>query len=246
MRTFENPDKTFKAGALCTMMPSEAETSLESISTKLDAERLRAWIEASRSRIGNLVSRPIHLIPPPTAAEAVIHLGFHQTPFGGCLLATIEQSVCQLDFLDHLDRKPSALEVLQCRWPGARLLEDPGTTGPILTRIFDSNLESSGQPLDLMPKGTSFQIKVWEALLRIPHGCLTTYKDLAHQIGSPNASRALGGAVGANPIAYLIPCHRVIQSNGAIGGYRWGLERKRAMLAGEAMIPRSPLQPSQP
>lgn len=216
-----------------------AGTGLESYFQGLDASLIRHWLDDSRSRIETETQqrRPIDLRCWPTSIDAVIHYGFHETPFGLCLLATFEQSVCHLTFFD-LEGRATALDDLQRHCSSVDLCCDPRITGPTLARIFPplgaAEPSDPSESLSLMPKGTSFQLQVWEALLRIPAGCVASYNDLARWVGSPNASRAVGGAVGANPISYLIPCHRVLQSNGTLGGYRWGLDRKRAMLAWES------------
>jgi AraC family transcriptional regulator, regulatory protein of adaptative response / methylated-DNA-[protein]-cysteine methyltransferase len=163
-----------------------------------------------------------------------ISAGFHDTPFGECLIAVTERGVCGLSFYD--DDRDAAFQDLQKRWPNAVIDEKPRTTAAVASRIFrwiEVRDPSSVVPLALLVRGTNFQVKVWEALLRIPVGTVATYEDVASAIGAPRAVRAVGTAVGRNPLAFLIPCHRVIRSTGALGGYRWGLERKRAMLAWE-------------
>jgi AraC family transcriptional regulator of adaptative response/methylated-DNA-[protein]-cysteine methyltransferase len=126
-----------------------------------------------------------------------------------------------------------ALEALREQWPGARLQPDADGTRAIAGRIF-SRRPDAGRPLHLWVRGTNFQVKVWEALLRIPAGALASYGDVAAALGAPQASRAVGSAVAGNPIGYLIPCHRVIRQTGAVGDYRWGSARKKAMLAWES------------
>jgi AraC family transcriptional regulator of adaptative response/methylated-DNA-[protein]-cysteine methyltransferase len=123
------------------------------------------------------------------------------------------------------------VEALRARWPGARFLHDPAATEPAAGELEARMRGQAPQPLALLLKGTPFQLKVWEALLRIPEGALATYQGLAAAAGSPGASRAAGTALGANPLAYLIPCHRVIRATGALGEYQWGAPRKRAILA---------------
>jgi len=164
-----------------------------------------------------------------------ISAGFHDTPFGECLLAVTDRGVCGLAFFDG-DRD-TARRDLQQRWPNAVIDEKPRSTAPVASRIFRA-LEVRDPvglvPLALLVRGTNFQVKVWKALLRVPPGAVATYEDIAGAIGAPQAVRAVGTAVGRNPVAFLIPCHRVIRTSGALGGYRWGLQRKRAMLAWEA------------
>jgi AraC family transcriptional regulator of adaptative response/methylated-DNA-[protein]-cysteine methyltransferase len=163
-----------------------------------------------------------------------IAYGVHETPFGDCLIAVTGRGVCALWFLAESGFE-GALERLRAQWPEARVSEDPSLTAAYAERIFGGAPARAGAPpLRLFLRGTNFQLKVWEALLRIPPGGVTTYEEIAEAIGAPGASRAVGAAVGANPVAYLIPCHRVIRKTGAFGGYRWGVARKRAMLGWEA------------
>jgi AraC family transcriptional regulator, regulatory protein of adaptative response / methylated-DNA-[protein]-cysteine methyltransferase len=161
-----------------------------------------------------------------------IDAGFHDTPFGECLLGITSRGVCGLTFHDG-DRDAAWCD-LQERWPGAAIHEAPRRTSTTARQIFDPLGTSSARPLALLVKGTNFQVQVWNALLRIPPGRFAAYEGVAASIGNPKAVRAVGTAVGRNPVAFLIPCHRVIRASGAIGGYRWGLSRKRAILAWEA------------
>lgn len=160
-----------------------------------------------------------------------IRHGFCPTPFGEALLATTPRGLCFLAFRDPDDR-PAMLADLRARWPHARLLEDPNRAETWATRLFQQ--PSCGQPLALHLRGTNFQLQVWRALLAIPEGSTTTYGQIAHSLGRPGAGRAVGGAVGCNPVSWLIPCHRVLRSDGRTGGYRWGVQRKEIMLAREA------------
>jgi AraC family transcriptional regulator, regulatory protein of adaptative response / methylated-DNA-[protein]-cysteine methyltransferase len=162
------------------------------------------------------------------AAGVEVDYAFHPTPFGECLLGLTSRGICFLSFVQN-DR-PSALANLRHTWPGALLAEAPARTSPAIDRIF-SPLSTLSIPLHLC--GTNFQIKVWEALLRLPPAGLTTYQGLAGQIGSPKASRAVGNAVAHNPVAFIIPCHRVLQKTGYFGGYRYGSTRKKAILGWE-------------
>ena len=159
-----------------------------------------------------------------------IRYGFHPSPFGECLLARTERGICALFFVLRGDRQET-LEDLRRRWPAADLAEDSEATRPLLKQIFFGNGRKSKVPLDL--RGTNFQLKVWQALLEIPPGAVIPYERLAARVGHPKASRAVGSAVGQNPIAFIIPCHRVIRKVGSIGGYHGGTDRKRAMLAWE-------------
>jgi len=164
-------------------------------------------------------------------AGLTLAYGIHPSPFGPCLIATTARGICSMHFPDsHTD----ARLLLQQDWPAATLKAGPDATANIARRIFDPLASATGAPLSLLVKGTNFQLQVWRALLRIPPGALTTYSRIARQLGQPTAARAVGNAVGANPIAWLIPCHRVIRQSGILGPYRWGAERKVALLGWEA------------
>ncbi|WP_448192115.1 methylated-DNA--[protein]-cysteine S-methyltransferase [Azospirillum sp. sgz301742] len=160
-----------------------------------------------------------------------IRWGLHDCPFGRALVATTERGVCWLSFADEPDGSDAMTE-FTAEWPAARLVEDPDATRPTAARAFDWD-GGGAEPLRLLMRGTNFQIKVWEALLRIPTGAVVSYEDVARAIGQPTALRAVGAAVGRNPVCILIPCHRVIQKSGIIHNYRYGVPRKRALLAWE-------------
>jgi AraC family transcriptional regulator, regulatory protein of adaptative response / methylated-DNA-[protein]-cysteine methyltransferase len=164
-------------------------------------------------------------------AGVEIVYGFHPTPFGLCLLALTTRGICYLAFVDS-GHSP-ALGQLRRSWPNAQLTEDSIRTVSLVERIFSPNPSNSPAPLALHLHGTNFQIKVWEALLRLPPGQVTTYQALAQQVGSAGAARAIGNAVAHNPVAYLIPCHRVLQKSGHFGDYRYGPVRKKAILGWE-------------
>jgi AraC family transcriptional regulator of adaptative response/methylated-DNA-[protein]-cysteine methyltransferase len=159
-----------------------------------------------------------------------VRWGFHDSPFGDCLLAETERGICHLSFADGGGERNLAR--LRHDWGRSRLVEDRRHTGRTAAGIFGRT--TPDKPLPLVLKGTNFQIKVWEALLRVPEGALLTYGDLAQHVCSSRATRAVASAVGANPVSYLIPCHRVLRKTGALGGYAWGTARKRAMLGWEA------------
>jgi len=144
-----------------------------------------------------------------------IYYGVHDSPFGSCLVALTERGLCALSFVGATGPQ-AALDSLYRQWPKAVLKESPGKTEWVTQRAFEPLQQADRSSIPLLLKGTNFQIKVWEALLSVPPGSLTSYQDLARAIGKPTASRAVGSAVGANPIAYLIPCHRVIRSTGAL------------------------------
>ena len=157
-----------------------------------------------------------------------IAYGFHPSPFGECLLALSGRGICFLAFVKK-DRS-TALKQLMETWPNAQLSELPSRTAPVVDRIFS---QDPAAPIPVHLRGTNFQIKVWEALMRLPPGELTTYQALAEQVRSPEAARAVGNAVARNPLAYLIPCHRVLQKTGHFGNYRYGSSRKKAILGWE-------------
>lgn len=161
-----------------------------------------------------------------------ISWGFHPTPFGQCLLAATLRGVCFLAFFDTEDQRSDVMHDLRAEWSKAMLVEDLQTTQVWIERIFQP-VRSVGQPLSVVLKGSPFQLKVWEALLHIQDGEVCTYADVATSIGQPNATRAVASAIAKNQIGYLIPCHRVIRSTGESSGYRWGFERKQAILARE-------------
>lgn len=166
-------------------------------------------------------------------AGVTIRYGIHETPFGECLIAVTERGITDLRFLDKSDDAEAIVAQLQLEWPRAEATHDVSATLSYIQPLFHPKNESA-EPLLLLLRGTNFQIKVWEALLRIPAGRLVSYDDVARSIGQPTASRAVGTAIGSNRLAYLIPCHRVLQKSGGLGGYRWGTARKQALLGYEA------------
>ena len=163
----------------------------------------------------------------------VIRYGFHPSPFGTALVMTTDRGLCGLGFADP-GGEAEALEDMAKRWPGAKLEYDQPGTASLATQVFAPGSWSADRPLRIVLIGTDFQVKVWEALLRIPLGSAKTYSDVACEIGKPSASRAVGAAVGRNPISFVVPCHRALGKSGALTGYHWGLTRKRAMLGWEA------------
>ena len=165
-------------------------------------------------------------------AGLTIQYGFHPSPFGACLIGATSRGVCHLSFLSKEDHR-GALTKLMAEWPRAHFEEAPRVIAPIAQRLFKRG-NGHAHNIDLHVRGTNFQIKVWEALLRIPPGGVVSYEDLARHIQAPRAVRAVANAVAHNPVAWLIPCHRVIRKSGALGGYRWGETRKKALLAWEA------------
>lgn len=160
-----------------------------------------------------------------------IKYGFQPTPFGESLLAMTDRGICHLSFVQSNGRQ-QALQTLSQQWSKANIVEDVAATRPYQQQIFNQN--KTKKPLHLHIKGTNFQIRVWSALMQIPAGALVSYGTLAHLAGKPQAARAVGTAVGHNPIAYLIPCHRVIRQLGEFGSYHWGATRKKAIIGWEA------------
>jgi len=217
----------------------------------LTAEHAKQLLDASHSVLDATyetgLSSPSRLHDLFIATEAVtpgefknkgaglqIFYGRHTTPFGDCLLGATERGICRLTFLDEEHDWASAVAELRVGWPEAVISENPAQTQPLVDQIFPPEPTHAPRSIQLVLRGTNFQIKVWEALLKIPTGAVASYEDVAKLIGQPNAARAVGGAIGANNIAYLIPCHRVIRKSGVIQEYRWGPTRKKAMLGWEA------------
>ena len=166
-------------------------------------------------------------------AGLTIQYGFHLSPFGVALVMVTERGLAGLSFNDAGGER-AAFADMAGRWPNANYVEDMGATAPYASRIFDPGHWRAEQPLRVVMIGTDFQLRVWEALLRIPMGKARTYSSIAAEIGSPMASRAVGAAIGANPISFVVPCHRALGKSGALTGYHWGLTRKRAILGWEA------------
>ncbi|WP_429075010.1 bifunctional transcriptional activator/DNA repair enzyme AdaA [Aeromonas veronii] len=165
-------------------------------------------------------------------AGLVIDHGVHDTPFGQVFVALTQRGVCNFSFLD--EKAPEApLANLARNWPEAELREAPSRTQGVIHTMFDGS-KTPDRPISLHVSGTNFQICVWRALLQIPPAKVVSYAQVANAIGNPKAARAVGLAVGANPVALMIPCHRVIQQNGKLGGYHWGETRKQAIHAWEA------------
>jgi AraC family transcriptional regulator of adaptative response/methylated-DNA-[protein]-cysteine methyltransferase len=158
--------------------------------------------------------------------------GFHPSPFGTALVMTTDRGLAGLAFADAGEEQ-AALADMRRRWPKAALVEHTGETAQLAHRIFDVSLWRAEVPLHIVLIGSDFEVRVWEMLLRIPVGRAMTYSDVAARIGTPKAARAVGAAVGKNPISFVVPCHRVLGKSGAITGYYWGITRKRAMLGWE-------------
>lgn len=162
-----------------------------------------------------------------------IRYGFHDCPFGKVLLMMTEHGICGLAFADAGQEEASFTD-MRNRWPDAHfVLDEVATAGPVM-RIFNPERWKADQPLRIVFIGTEFETKVWQTLLKVPMGRATTYSDIAGHIGKPKASRAVGAAVGRNPISFVVPCHRVLGKSGGLCGYHWGLTRKQAILGWEA------------
>jgi AraC family transcriptional regulator of adaptative response/methylated-DNA-[protein]-cysteine methyltransferase len=166
-------------------------------------------------------------------AGLTVKYGFHPSLFGTALVMTTERGLCGLAFADE-GETAVALEDMRKRWPNARYVEDQAQTAAVARRIFEPTQWRKETPLRIVLIGTDFEVRVWETLLRIPLGRATTYSDIARNVCSEKAARAVGAAVGKNPISFVVPCHRVVGKNGNLTGYHWGLTRKRAMLGWEA------------
>jgi AraC family transcriptional regulator, regulatory protein of adaptative response / methylated-DNA-[protein]-cysteine methyltransferase len=166
-------------------------------------------------------------------AGLTMSYGFHPSPFGTALVMTTQRGLAGLAFADPGEEQ-SALADMKGRWPEANIVEDRARTAELARRIFDTGLWRADRPLRVVLIGTDFEVRVWETLLKIPMGRAMTYSDIARKIGATKAARAVGAAVGKNPLSFVVPCHRVLGKHGALTGYHWGLTRKRAMLGWEA------------
>ncbi len=162
-----------------------------------------------------------------------ISYGFSETPFGECLVAKTQRGICYLGFVAQ-GKQTETLDQLFKTWPGSQFAENFAEANAIVKHIFNLDRQKRARQFNLQLKGTNFQINVWRALLNIPQGHVVSYQDIATYIGHPNAFRAVANAVAINPVAYLIPCHRVIAKSGKIDRYRWGAERKKALIGWEA------------
>ena len=165
------------------------------------------------------------------AADLYIFWGWFESPFGPSIVMGTDKGICGLGFADEMGADAAMHDLLR-RWPNARFAENPARLKPWVDTAFGVTPTDDKAPLYLI--GAPFQLKVWEALLSIPSGHVTSYSDIAQSIGAPRAVRAVGTAVGRNPVSWLIPCHRALRKSGALGGYHWGLPVKRALLAWES------------
>ncbi len=162
--------------------------------------------------------------------------GFAGSPFGRCLLAESPRGLCHLAFVEN-SAGDAAWAALQADWPRARLQHDDARAARLAAQVFTRQATAHTVPLRAFVRGTPFQLAVWRALLAVPPGALVSYGQLAQAVGKPGAARAVGSAVGSNPLGFVIPCHRVIRETGALGGFGWGVVRKQAMIAWESGIP---------
>jgi AraC family transcriptional regulator of adaptative response/methylated-DNA-[protein]-cysteine methyltransferase len=166
-------------------------------------------------------------------AGMTLSYGYHPSPFGTAIVIASGRGLAGLAFADPGQEQASFVDMTR-RWPNATYVEDRAGTAALAQRVFDTKLWCADQPLRVILIGTDFEVRVWETLLKIPMGRATTYSDIAANINNPKASRAVGAAVGRNPVSFVVPCHRVIGKSGALTGYHWGLTRKQAMLGWEA------------
>lgn len=167
------------------------------------------------------------------AAGLSITYGFSPSPFGQALLLLTPRGLCGLAFADQ-GGEDAAFEDMRRRWPNAHYTRDDAAVAPLAARIFDPARWRAEEPLRIILIGTDFEVRVWQGLLKIPFAATSTYSTLAQGIQKPQAARAVGAAVGRNPLSFVVPCHRVLGKSGALTGYHWGLTRKRAMLGWEA------------
>jgi AraC family transcriptional regulator of adaptative response/methylated-DNA-[protein]-cysteine methyltransferase len=165
--------------------------------------------------------------------DLVLRYGFHASPFGEAIVVAAPRGLAGLGFVDGDDRE-AALADMRRRWPRAQLLPDAAATAPLARRAFEPALWRPEAPLRLVMIGSDFEVRVWETLLKAPMGRFITYGDIAAHLGKPTAARAVGAAVGRNPISFVVPCHRVLGRSGALTGYHWGLARKQAIIGWEA------------
>ncbi len=171
-------------------------------------------------------------------ADLIISYGFHASPFGTALAMVTKRGLAGLAFCEEggSREKQKALEDMMRRWPKAHYQEQPDQTAPYVDQAFSPDKWRTNRPLKVVLMGSEFNVSVWEELLKIPSGCAVTYGTLAKKLGKPKAARAIGTAVGRNPISFVVPCHRVLRKSGDLGGYHWGLARKRAIIGWEANL----------
>jgi AraC family transcriptional regulator of adaptative response/methylated-DNA-[protein]-cysteine methyltransferase len=166
-------------------------------------------------------------------AGMTLRYGFHPSPFGTAIVIASGRGLAGLAFADP-GEEPAAFADMKRRWPNAVYVEDRDGTSGLAQRIFDTKLWRADQPLRVVLIGTDFEVRVWETLLKIPMGRAVCYSDIANKIQNPKASRAVGAAIGRNPVSFVVPCHRALGKDGTLTGYHWGITRKQAMLGWEA------------
>jgi AraC family transcriptional regulator of adaptative response/methylated-DNA-[protein]-cysteine methyltransferase len=166
-------------------------------------------------------------------AGMTLAYGFHPSPFGTAIVIASGRGLAGLAFADS-GGEQAALADMQRRWPRATYVEDRAGTAALAQRVFDTKMWRADQPLRVVLIGTDFEVRVWETLLKIPMGRAVSYSDIASNIQNPKASRAVGAAIGRNPVSFVVPCHRALGKSGALTGYHWGITRKQAMLGWEA------------
>ncbi len=221
-------------GFLSAVTLDKAKTLLENAETVLDTA-----IETGLSGPGRLHDLFVtHTAMTPGAYKARgagldMVWGVHATPFGLGIFVTTEHGLAGIGFADEAGGIAAAADDLKRRWPAARYSRDDAAIAGLARRVFEPASWSADRPLRVVFIGSDFEIRVWETLLGIAPGRASTYSHVAAAIGRPKASRAVGGAVGRNPLSFVVPCHRVIGRSGALTGYHWGLTRKRAMLGWE-------------
>jgi len=202
-----------------------------------DASVLDTTVATGLSSPGRLhdLMVTIHAVTPGEAGrlgqDLVIRSGVHATPFGPALAGVTDRGVCHLAFVDDVE---AARADLHARWPRARHVDDPSAGAEVVARVFGPPGKDGASPLPVLLQGTNLQVQVWQALVAIPPGTAVSYGDVASALGRPGSARAVAGAVAANRVGVIIPCHRVLRSNGDLSGYRWGPDRKRRLLAVEA------------
>ena len=188
---------------------------------------------SSQSRVHDLFATVEGVSPmqyKTRGKDLTIHYGYHASPFGLCFIAVATRGICALKFIDE-DHTRNEFEVFSNRWPFAKLVHKPSLTQPYVKKIFQKHDQS--ESLKLLVRGSDFQMKVWQALLRIPYGSVASFQEIARSIGQPRAVKAVGRAVAANTILYLIPCHRIITQSGDVGDHHYGRARKQAMIGWE-------------
>jgi AraC family transcriptional regulator, regulatory protein of adaptative response / methylated-DNA-[protein]-cysteine methyltransferase len=171
-----------------------------------------------------------------------ISYGFHPSPFGDALLMATPRGLCGLAFVndDKGEGRDAAVADMTRRWPRANYRENPSATAPLASAVFDVTQTMDKEPVRLVLIGSEFDVRVWQTLLQIPMGRAVGYQHIARHLGQPTAARAVGSAVGRNPISFVVPCHRVFRLDGNLGGYHWGLTRKRALIGWETGRTRAP------